>query len=167
MIAQNDARPKWSGNGHTQRTPAPSVSVRGAVITGARDVTRQLLRGQSVEGVSSRQIKAWKELGGPLAEIALWLRSHPEHAEVVFAYLRGEMMEHPAELPDAVRAEGSADAREEMAAAEVQVLLVLPASEERNRALYAAMREWARQLDLQAARSTELARVLREEAEVA
>jgi hypothetical protein len=127
------------------------------VAVGARRKLAAMLHGvTTLPGVSARMMRGWKEDGGPLTEMALWVRERPEDLGEIVAYLRGLTVPDPADFEDAVMAEQAADAAEDMAQT---VALMDP--QPVNLLRYATASELA------ASRSIEAARAARERAGMA
>jgi hypothetical protein len=153
------AQPTFWRNGRDIRSGQLSVYLRDNVTVDALALTRELLRDQTVpQGLSPRAVKAWREAdgpraGGPGAEMALWFRAYPQHLDRWESFWRGVIISDPATLDECITALVAADADEEKAKAEA-LRNPTPAN----------LRRWARALDLQAARSRETARSLRDTA---
>jgi hypothetical protein len=120
----------------------------------ARSFVARLLARRDVPGVSVRLRRQWMATGRPVAELALIVRAHPDLLPVIEAYLRGEAVREPASTADTLLAGAQTDAAEDVA--EARALIEDTAD---------AWDEFARRSEVAAARSIEVARVARMEAE--
>jgi hypothetical protein len=102
--------------GHT--TPTAPRDPR--TVAAALALTRELLDGQSIPGVTPRVTKLWREAdrpwsGGPGLEMALWFQAHPQHLQRWVALWQSLALRDPADWHDAARAEQAADGAEDVA----------------------------------------------------